>query len=207
MKIDSEKVFDGIFLSYEKILVRLNTKGATTKNGREITFTDLKQAVNVMIEKHPSCRWRSEKIRSRKYYVLIEGYYWLEQVYFQREKSLLDADVDFFERRIKEYENLLKIEHSENWWNDDMDIKELCNYFDREDITVRKAIRKMCDRGFSEYRFLQNGKIVVSCNGVKWLCKNCFKQKYLELLEKYKMNLTEMYIEKGYIYDEFFERN
>ena len=37
--------------------------------------------------------------------------------------------------------------------------------------------------------------------------KNCFKQKYLELLEEYKMELTEKYIEAGYIYDEFFGMN
>lgn len=34
--------------------------------------------------------------------------------------------------------------------------------------------------------------------------KNVLKKKYLELLEKYKMKLTELYIENGYIYDEFF---
>ena len=43
--------------------------------------------------------------------------------------------------------------------------------------------------------------------GVEWICKNVFKQKYLELLEKYKMELTEMYIEAGYPYDNFFGRN
>ena len=45
---------------------------------------------------------------------------------------------------------------------------------------------------------------MISSNGIEWLCKNVFNQKYLELLEKYKMELTELYIEKGYIYDEFF---
>lgn len=37
--------------------------------------------------------------------------------------------------------------------------------------------------------------------------QNCFKQKYLEILEKYKMELTEEYISKGYIYDNFFGKN
>ena len=36
---------------------------------------------------------------------------------------------------------------------------------------------------------------------------NVFKQKYLELLEKKKMELTEKYIKAGYIYDHFFHRN
>lgn len=204
---DSEQVLDSIFLSYNKILKRLDLLGITTKHGKEITHTDLRKAVDVMIKKHPTCRWRSEKIKSRKYFILIEGYEWLKRVYFQKEKSLTSADVDFFETRIKLYEDFLKVEHNENWWNEDMDVKQLCKYFNRKDITVRKAIKKMCDSGFEEYKVLVNGKVMISSKGVEWICKNVFKQKYLKLLEKYKMELTEKYIEAGYPYDNFFWRN
>lgn len=207
MYTDSQQILDSIFLSYNKILMRLHNLGLTTKNGKEISHMDLRKAIDVMVEKHPTCRWRSEKIRSRKYFVLVEGYYWLTQVYFQKEKSLIDADIDFFKLRIKQYEDLLKIEHNENWWNQDRNIKQLCEYFNREDITVRKAIKKMCDSGFEEYKFLVDNKVVISSKGVKWICKNVFKQKYLELLEKYKMELTEMYIKAGYPYDNFFFKN
>lgn len=203
----SEEALDSIFLSYNKILKRLHALGITTKQGKEISHMDLKKAIDVMVEKHPSCRWRSEKIRSRKYFILVEGYYWLTQVYFQKEKSLIDADIDFFELRIKQYEELLKIEHNENWWNKDMDIKQLCKYFNREDITVRKAIKKMCDSGLEEYKLLIKNKMVISKEGVEWICKNVFKQKYLGLLEKYKMKLTELYIKAGYPYDNFFWKN
>lgn len=129
------------------------------------------------------------------------------QVYFQKEKSLTDADIEFFEDRIKQYEELLKMEHDENWWNKDMDIKQLCKYFNREEITIRKAIKRMCDNGLEEYKYLVNNKVVILKEGVKWICKNVFKQKYLELLEKYKMELTELYIKAGYPYDHFFHRN
>lgn len=207
MRRDSEQVLDNIFLSYNKILKRLHLLGITTKRGKEITHMDLRKAVDVMLKKHPTCRWRSEKIRSRKYFVLIEGYEWLKRVYFQKEKSLIDADVDFFKTRIKLYEEFLKLEHNENWWNDDMNIKQLCNYFNRKDITVRKAIKNMCDSGLREYKFLINNKVTISKEGVEWICKNVFKQKYLELLEKHKMELTERYIKAGYIYDHFFWRN
>lgn len=204
---DSEQALNSIFLSYNKILKRLHSLGVTTKHGKEITHMDLRKAVDVMLKKHPTCRWRSEKIRSRKYFVLIEGYEWLKRVYFQKEKSLIDADVDFFETRIKLYEDFLKVEHNENWWNEYMDVKQLCKYFNRKDITVRKAIKKMCDSGFEEYKVLVNGKVMISSKGVEWICKNVFKQKYLKLLEKYKMELTEKYIEAGYPYDNFFWRN
>jgi hypothetical protein len=204
---DSEQVLDSIFLSYNKILKRFKLLGVTTKDGKEITHEDLRKAVEVMLKKHPTCRWRSEKVKSRKYFVLDEGYVWLYQVYFQKEKSLIDADIDFFEDRIGQYEKLLNIEHNENWWNDDMDIKQLCEYFNRKDITVRKAIKKMCDSGLGKYKFLINNKVMISKEGVKWICKNVFKQKYLELLEKYKMELTELYIKAGYPYDNFFGKN
>ncbi len=207
MKMDSEQVLDSIFLSYNKILKRFQLLGVTTKYGKEITHKDLRKAIEVMLKKHPTCRWRSEKVKSRKYFILAEGYAWLNQVYFQNEKSLTDADVDFFEDRIGQYEELLKVEHHENWWNEDMNIKQLCNYFNRKENTIRKAIKKMCTNGFEQYKFLVDGKVVIASKGVEWICKNVFKQKYLELLEKYKMELTEKYIKAGYPYDIFFGRN
>lgn len=207
MYVNSEQALNSIFLSYDKILKKLHLLGLTTKQGKEITELDLRKAIDVMLEKHPTCRWRSEKIRSRKYFILIEGYYWLSNVYFQKEKALIDADIIFFEDRIKQYEELLKVEENKNWWNEDMDVKQLCKYFDRKEITIRKAIKKMCNNGFGEYKFLINNKVVISCKGVEWLCKNVFKKKYLELLEEYKMELTEKYIEAGYPYDHFFGKN
>ena len=128
-------------------------------------------------------------------------------MYFEKEKSLIDADVEFFETRIKLYEDFLKVEHNENWWNEDMDIKQLEKYFNRAESSIRKAIKKMCDNGFSNYKYLDNNKVIISRKGVEWICKNVFKQKYLELLEKYKMELTELYIKAGYPYDHFFHRN
>ena len=207
MRRDSEQAFDSIFLSYNKILKRFKLIGVTTKCGKEVTHEDLRKAVDVMLKKHPICRWRSEKIRSRKYFILVEGYYWIKFVYFEKEKSLIDADVEFFETRIKLYEDFLKVEHNENWWNEDMNIKQLEKYFNREESSIRKAIKKMCDKGFSNYKYLDNNKVIISRKGVEWICKNVFKQKYLELLEKYKMELTELYIKAGYPYDHFFHRN
>ena len=207
MHVNSEQALDSVFLSYDKILKKLHLLGLTTKQGKKITELDLRKAIDVMLEKYPTCRWRSEKIRSRKYFILIEGYYWLLNVYFQKEKASIDADINFFEDRIKQYEELLKVENNQDWWNEDMNIKQLCQYFGRKEITIRKAIKKMCDNGFEQYKFLINNKVVIYSKGVEWLSKNVIKQKYLELLEKYKMELVELYVKEGYIYDEFFGRN
>ena len=128
-------------------------------------------------------------------------------MYFEKEKSLIDADVEFFETRIKLYEDFLEVERNKNWWNEDMDIKQLEKYFNRTESSIRKAIKKMCDNGFSNYKYLENNRVIISRKGVEWIGKNVFKQKYLELLEKYKMELTELYIKAGYPYDHFFGRN
>lgn len=204
---NNEEIYDSIFLTYEKILTRLNILGVTTKSGKEITYTDLKKAINVMLEKHPSCRWRSERIKNRKYLILIEGYCWLRFVYFQKEKSLLDADIEFFENRIKQYEELLKVHLDKNWWCEDMDVEQLEKYFEKKESSIRKSIKKMCVNGFQKYKSYVIGKVVISSDGVEWICKNVFKEKYLQLLEEYKMELTEVYIEAGYPYNNFLERN
>jgi len=65
----------------------------------------------------------------------------------------------------------------------------------------------MCDSGLGKYKNLINNKVAISKEGVEWICKNVFKQKYLELLEKYKMELTDKYIEAGYPYHNFSGKN
>ena len=72
MKMDSEQVLDSIFLSYNKILKRFQLLGVTTKYGKEITHKDLRKTIEVMLKKNPTCRWRSKKVRSRKYLVFEE---------------------------------------------------------------------------------------------------------------------------------------
>ena len=67
--------FDKVFLPYWKILNKFKILNIKTKNGKEITHKDLRKAIEVMLKKHPTYRWRSKKVRSRKYFILVEGYY------------------------------------------------------------------------------------------------------------------------------------
>ena len=198
--------YDDVFLSYNKILKRLYLLEKKTKNGKEISHKDLRKAVSVMLKKHPTCRWRSEKIRSKRYYIVIEGFYWLISVYFQNEKKQIDADIEFFLLRISQYEELLKLE-PENLFTEEICVRDLPHFFDREKRTIEKAIIKMQKATGENYKYLKDGKYVIHPKGIEWLCKNCFKQKYLEILEKYKMKLTELYIQAGYPYDNFFRKN
>lgn len=196
---DSQEFIEDISLSYNRILERFKMLNIKTKNGKKITNVDLRQAVLIMLKKHPTCRWRCKKINSRYYYILYEGYLWLIYVYFQNEKSQIDADIEFFETRIKEYEKLLNL-NSKKLFNKDIVIEELEEYFSRSKSTIKIAIYKML-KLHCNYRYIDNEKYIITKDGIEWLCKNCFKQKYLEMLEEYKMELTQKYIEAGYTYD------
>lgn len=198
---DSQEFIEDIFLSYNRILERFKMLKIKTKNGKEITDVDLRQAVLIMLKKHPASRWRCKKINSGYYYILHEGYLWLMYVYFQNEKIQIDADIDFFETRIREYEKILNL-NEKNLFDKDIAGEDLEEYFNRAKSTVKRAIYKMLEV-YGDYRYVDNGKYIIKKEGIEWLCKNCFKQKYLELLEEYKMELTEKYIEAGYIYDKF----
>ena len=204
MITDTEKELDKIYLSYSKILRKLKMQNIKTKDSKDITFNYLSVAINDMVKKHPLCRWKNKKINGKKFYVLIEGYYWLIYVYFQYEKEQIDADIEFFETRIKQYEELLHIKTEKVLWNEDMFILQLPNYFNRTIGTIYNAISKMKKLTNGRYTYYEKGKCKISKEGIEWLCKNCFKQKYLELLEQYKMELTELYIKAGYPYDNHF---
>ena len=202
----SDNSLDDVFLSYKKILLRLKMLNVKTKNGNEITHKDLRKDITIMNKKHPNCRWKSQKLKSKRYFILMEGFYWLIYVYFQKEKKQIDADIDFFELRIKQYEEILHLV-SKPLFEKDIKKSELNNYFDRGNTTIKKAIIKMNKATDKKFNKIIDDEKFISKEGIEWLCKNCFKQKYLEILEQYKMELTELYIEKGYIYDNFFNKN
>lgn len=203
---DSERELDKIFLSYNKILARLNKQGCKTKNGKEITHKDLRKAILVMQEKHPKCRWRSNKVRSRKFYILDEGYWWIVEVFFQNELDLIDADIKYFKKRIKLYEDFLKIQPKELFVNN-IPYSQVERFFNRKLYTIKRAIRFLENKYSINLRYKKDNRMYVYSKGIELLCKECFKQKYLDILENYKMELTEKYIAAGYPYDNFFHRN
>lgn len=202
MMTDTQKELEKIFMSYNRVLQKLKLLNIKTKSNKEITHKDLRQAIDIMNRKHPTCRWKCQKAKRNKHYILTEGFYWLIYVYFQNKKSLIDADVEFFTNRITLYENLLLIEPKVLWEND-MFVYELQEYFQRSIGTIKNNIIKMNKVTNNSYRYYENGNYKITKTGIEWLCKNCFKHKYLQLLETYKMELTEKYIVAGYPYDIF----
>ena len=198
---DSENENNKIYLSYKKILNLLNIQNIKSSMNKDIDYKILLQAIRIMEKKHPICRWRQIRAKDNKHYILIEGFYWLSFVYFQHSQKQIDADIDFFKLRISQYQKLLNIK-SKKFWLREYKLVELIDYFDRSEITIKKAISKMIKYN-KDYMFIRENKYFVTNEGIEWLCKNIFKQKYLEILEKYKMELTELYIKAGYPYDLF----
>lgn len=199
MNCETERKLETYLISYGRIATKLKEQCIKTKAGKEITNKELRYAINIMEKKHSSCRWKCQLENKNKHYILIEGYYWLKFVYFQTEKNLIDADIDFFINRIKQYEELLKIQNI-NFWQEDIYVDELEKYFNRAKGTIKNNLIKLRKYN-SNFIVIKNGKMQVLKEGIEWLCKNCFKSKYLELLERRKIELTEKYINAGYIYD------
>lgn len=74
-----------------------------------------------MIKRHPLEFWIDERIaqNGRKVvYIKLEFVEWLKEVYFNKDKYYLDAEIKFFEKQVFRLENELNIEHYEFKYND-----------------------------------------------------------------------------------------
>ena len=90
MNTDTEKELEKIFMSYNRVLENFKLLNIKTRTNKNINMKDLIDAIDIMNEKHPSCRWKCQNSNSRKHYILAEGFYWLLYVYYQQEKPLID---------------------------------------------------------------------------------------------------------------------
>ena len=80
-------------------------------------------------------------------------------------------------------------------------------YFDRGLSSIQQAIIEMEKNTTNKNRIYENGTLQIDEAQIKWLLKNKFKTKYLQLLEEYKMVLTEIFKANGGYYDNYFGRN
>ena len=51
----------------------------------------------------------------------FDSYVIMKSAHYVTNEFEIDADIDFFEDRIIQYEGLLGLEHNENWWNEDLE--------------------------------------------------------------------------------------
>lgn len=199
-------------MNYKEILEDFQKRKMKTKKGAEISHTDLRYAIQVMNEKHSSCRWQSEKIKKRYYYIQYEGVIWLREVYFSDyESKLIDKDVVWFRNRIQWYQQQFdenNIEYPKFELNiNDMTKKELSIYMNKSVSTIENGLRDYEKATGENIRKYEDGELKISESAIEWLIKNKYKNKYLQLLEDYKMQLTEIYKKNGGYYDNFLGRN
>ena len=70
-----------------------------------------------------------------------------------------------------------------------------------------KKSKKIHNIEFKQYRFWTNSNIVIFYKQVEKIGKIFLSKRYLELLEEYKIDLTDKYIKGNYLDDNFRERN
>ena len=112
------------------------------------------------------------------------------EVYFNSSKFYLDADIEFFQKQILRLENELKIP-SYKFEYYDMSLYDLREYFNRTKAAIGMAVQRMERRNTISYKYIKDGKVMISKEGVKWLTENYFRKAYLKELELYKLKLQK----------------
>lgn len=161
---------------------------------REFKLTE-EQFYNIskkMIKRHPYERWIIRKLAQngeRVVYVRVEYVEWLKEVYFSN-KYYLDAEIEFFQKQVLRLEQELNISHYDFNYKD-MSLVDLREYFGKSKNAIGVAVNRMEKRNNKSYKYIKDGKVMVSKEGVKWLNEKYFRKQYLKDLEFYKIELQK----------------
>ena len=161
---------------------------------REFKLTE-EQFYNIskkMIKRHPYERWIIRKLAQNGecvVYVRVEYVEWLKEVYFSN-KYYLDAEIEFFQKQVLRLEQELNISHYDFNYND-MSLVDLREYFGKSKNAIGVAVNRMEKRNSKSYKYIKDGKVMVSKEGVKWLNEKYFRKQYLKDLEFYKIELQK----------------
>ena len=73
------------------------------------------------------------------------------------------------------------------------------DYFNRSKAAIGMAVQRMERRNSISFKYIKDGKVMISKEGVKWLTENYFRKAYLKDLELYKLTLQK---EKKKLYEQ-----
>ena len=161
---------------------------------REFKLTE-EQFYNIskkMIKRHPYERWIIRKLAQngeRVVYVRLEYVEWLKEVYFSN-KYYLDAEIEFFQKQVLRLEQELNISHYDFNYKD-MSLVDLRKYFGKSKNAIGVSVNRMEKRNNKSYKYIKDGKVMISKEGVKWLNEKYFRKQYLKDLEFYKIELQK----------------
>ncbi len=161
---------------------------------REFNLTE-EQFYNIskkMIKRHPYERWIIKKLAQNGehvVYVRVEYVEWLREVYFS-DKYYLDAEIEFFEKQVLRLEQELNISHYDFDYKD-MFLIDLRKYFGKSKNSIGVAVNRTEKRNNKSYKYIKDGKVMITKEGVKWLNEKYFRKQYLKDLEFYKIELQK----------------
>ena len=115
---------------------------------------------------------------------------WKERMHINKEKFYLDLEIEFFEKQIKRLESELNISPYQFKYND-TSLKDLRLYFNKSKNAIGRAVNEMQKHNKFSYKYIKDGKVMISKDGVKWLAEKYFRKAYLKDLELYKLELQE----------------
>ena len=153
-----------------------------------------KRLVNRLKRRHPNESWIDEHFAQngeRVVYIKLELVEWIEEVYFNNNLFYLDAEIFFFKKQILRLEDELNFHHNEFEYND-ISLYDLRSYFNRSKNAIGVAVNRMEKRTNESFKYLRDGKVIISKEGVKWLSEKYFRKDYLKKLEFYKLELQNV---------------
>lgn len=146
------------------VVKELNDRNYSTAYGYKIINKDVYDAVRVMNQKHSRCEWIEKQ--NNKLRISLEGYYWLENVYFKKNKKTIEADVEFFEQLIETYiqncqRNNIQYELL-NFISNDMTMKELSSFTNSSLKTIKRYFDKLPSEMQEKIYYFNKEKYIVS---------------------------------------------
>ena len=153
-----------------------------------------KRLVKRLERRHPNERWIDEHFAQngeRVVYLKLELVERIEEVYLNNNLFYLDAEIVFFKKQILRLEDELNFPHNEFEYKD-ISLYDLRSYFNRSKNVIGVAVNRMEKRNNQSFKYLKDGKLIISKEGVKWLSENYFRKDYLKKLEFYKLELQNV---------------
>lgn len=180
------------------VVKELNDRNYSTAYGYKIINKDVYDAVRVMNQKHSRCEWVEKQ--NNKLRISLEGYYWLENVYFEKNKKTIEADVEFFEQLIETYiqncqRNNIQYELL-NFISNDMTMKELSSFTNSSIKTIKRYFDKLPSEMQEKIYYFNKEKYIIS-SVCEELCIRYFKKTYLLYLENMYLILKKKIIKAG----------
>lgn len=153
-----------------------------------------KRLVKRLERRYPNERWIDEDFAQngeRVVYLKLELVEWIEEVYFNSNLFYLDAEINFFRKRILRLEDELNFLHNEFEYKD-ISLYDLRSHFNRSKNAIGIAVNRMEKRNDKSFKYIKDGKAIISKEDVKWLSENYFRKDYLKKLEFYKLELQNV---------------